>query len=106
MKYSKFILVDSMRKDDRPVAEHILAVLEENKGKGLRFRDLKMAMGRHGWFHVDSSIVQNYTWLVKQGNIVKIGRYYGIPVKKEDGKSYIEPTNLDESIEVRKDAEP
>ncbi len=91
-----------MRKGDRIVARHILAVLEEHKGKGLRFRDIKIEMAKHGWFHVDCSIVQNYNWLLKQGKIAKIGHYYGIPIVREDGTGYIEIPKSDKPVEIWK----
>jgi hypothetical protein len=57
--------------------------------------------------HVDCSISQNNHWLVKQGKIAQVGRYYGIPAEHEDGKTYIEIPD-DKPVEVwkvRKDAE-
>lgn len=94
-----------MREGQRPVAEHILAVLMEHKGKGLRFRDLKMEMAKKGHFHVDSSIVQNYQWLVKQGKIIKDGLYYAVPIERGDGTGYfeIEKSEVDKkTVEVWK----
>ena len=87
------------RKKRRPVAENILAILEENKGNGLRFSDIKMEMLKKGMMPVDCSLSQNNHWLVQHGLIAKVGSYYGIPAEHEDGKTYIkipdqEPTEV------------
>ncbi|MGA3110881.1 MAG: hypothetical protein ABSE15_02470 [Candidatus Bathyarchaeia archaeon] len=86
---------------NRPVAEHILTVLKEHRGKGLCFADVKYELMRHGWFHVDSSISLTNKWLVQNGLIMKVGekvygRRYGIP---EEGKESIEPIKLTKPIE-------
>ena len=74
---------------NRPVAEHILTVLKEHRGKGLCFADIKYELMRHGWFHVDSSISLTNKWLVQNGLIIQVGervygRCYGIPEEGED----------------------
>ena len=85
----------------KPVAEHILTVLKEHRGKGLTFADIKLELMRHGWFHVDSSISLTNKWLVQNGLIKQVGemvygRCYGIP---EEGKDSIEPIKLKKPIE-------
>lgn len=90
-----------LTKKRRPCAEHILAILEENKGNGLRFSDIKLAMLKKDWMHVDCSISQNNHWLVQHGLIVQVGAYYGIPAEHEDGKIYIKIPDQ-EPIEVWK----
>jgi hypothetical protein len=90
-----------MRKGDRIVAEHILVILGECKGNGMRFRDIKLAMMKKGWMHADCSIVQNYQWLIDQGKIIKTGHYYGVPIERKDGTGYIE-TPDSKPIEVWK----
>jgi hypothetical protein len=67
-----------------PVAEHILAVLKEHKGEGMRFRDIKLALVKKGLVHSDSQICICYTWLVKVGLVVKNGKFYSL---SEDVKS-------------------
>jgi hypothetical protein len=94
-------LGDKMKEGQRIVAEHILAILEDCKGKGKRFRDIKLEMAKRGWLHVDCSIVQNYNWLINAGKIIKVGHYYGIPIKREDGTGYIEVPG-EEPVEVWK----
>ena len=89
------------RKKRRPVAENILAILEENKGNGLRFSDIKMEMLKKGMMPVDCSLSQNNHWLVQHGLIAQVGSYYGIPAEHEDGKTYIKIPDQ-EPIEVWK----
>jgi hypothetical protein len=79
----------SMSLHRRIVAEHIMAVLKENKnndGKGLRFRDIKIALIRKGWLHCDSSISINDHWLVKVGLLELNGYVYSIPDKEVKGE--------------------
>ena len=71
----------------RPVAEHILAVLTEHKGEGLRFCNIKLAMIQKGWLHCDSQIVHSYQWLVENGLVKKDGFYYSIADDKTEVKS-------------------
>ncbi len=99
MKKEEKIKMPEKRKKRRPVAENILAILEEHKGVGLRFSDIKMEMLKKGMMPVDCSLSQNNHWLVQHGLIAKVGSYYGIPAEHEDGKTYIkipdqEPTEV------------
>lgn len=69
----------------RPTAEHILIVLKEHKangGTGMRFKDIKLELLRHGWVHVDCAISQNNHWLVGHGFTVYNDPYYSIPDKE------------------------
>jgi hypothetical protein len=81
---------------DRPTAEHIMKVLEAKKGIGMRFSDVNRAMIAEGHIHTCSAISDNFRVLIKQGKIIKVGRYYGIP--DENGK--LEPW------EAKLDAKP
>ncbi|MGA2681906.1 MAG: hypothetical protein ABSF44_08920 [Candidatus Bathyarchaeia archaeon] len=91
-----------MRKGDRIVAEHIFSILEEYKGTGKRFRDIKFEMAKRGWMHCDDAIVHNYTWLIRQGRIIKVEHYYGVPVVREDGTAFIETSEPNKPVEVWK----
>ena len=93
---------DKMRKGDRIVAEHIFTILDECKPQGKRFRDIKLEMAKHGWMHCDDAIVHNYTWLIQQGRIIKIGHYYGVPVVRSDGTAYIEASEPNQPAKVWK----
>jgi hypothetical protein len=67
------------RLGDRPVAKHILAVLEQSKGVGFRIADLVKEMAKQGWRHSGNAMGDNCKLLVEQELIVEREQYYGIP---------------------------
>lgn len=100
-----------MRKGDRITSRHILATLEQFKGKAMRFSDIKREMMAKGWIHTDAAILNNFDALIKEGKLVKIYRgLYGIPAVRADGSTYLKMWNSDsDTIElgkVKQNAEP
>jgi hypothetical protein len=62
----------------RPVAEHILAVLEQSKGVGYHIADLVREMAKQDWHHTGNAIGDNCKLLVEQELIVERDKCYGI----------------------------
>jgi hypothetical protein len=58
--------------------------LSRKKGKGLRFSDIKRAMLSQGYSHTDKAITDNFKVLLEQGKIVKVGRYYGVSIERDE----------------------
>ncbi|MEM2506793.1 MAG: hypothetical protein QXF61_07125 [Nitrososphaeria archaeon] len=90
------------RKGDRIVAQHILAVLTENKGTAMRFSNIKKEMSNKGWVHMDYAILDNLKLLVEQGKIIRLERLFGIPMTREDGTAYLKIQNSNAVIELGK----
>jgi len=97
------------KKNERITAVHLMAVLTENKGIGMRYTDVYKAMRARGWKHNYTSTIDNLRFLVSQGNIVKtdwhLNPRYGVPVVREDGTKYIVLKNQgfeDETVELGK----
>jgi hypothetical protein len=81
---------------DRPTAEHIMKVLEANKGLAFQAASISRLMIAEGHVHTMNAILDNCRILIKQGKMVKIDRnsehrrnYYGIPLVREDGSRYL-----------------
>lgn len=81
------------RKGDRIVARQIMSILEKNEGYGLRFNEIYKMLIEIGCFHFQGPISNNLTFLLEQGEIVRIQPdarpRYGIPKTREDGTRYI-----------------
>ncbi len=77
----------------RIVDKHILALLEEYKGRGIRFGDIYKTFAKRGMFHNQSDIWKNLILLLDQKKIVKVQGdtrpYYGIPLERKDGSLYL-----------------
>ena len=76
------------KKNERKTAVHILTLLEENKGTGMRLIDISEAMYKKGYRHNRTSAIDNLRFLVEHKKIVKVLTCYGIPTEK-DGKKYL-----------------
>ena len=91
---------------ERVIDKHIMKLLEEYKGRGLRFRNFFITFTKRGTFHGQSDISKNIQLLLKQKKIVKVRgmtrNFYGIPLTREDGSRYliINQGLEDENIEV------
>jgi len=72
-------------KGERPTAEHIMKILEPKKGKGCVSQIAKGLLLAQGYFHTDKAMLDNFKVLLEQGKIVKVGRYYGVPIERDDG---------------------
>jgi hypothetical protein len=57
--------------NQKTIAGHILAVVEEAGGEGLRFCDIKRTMIAKGWVHDDNNISHNIHWLADNGHLTK-----------------------------------
>lgn len=78
------------KKGVRIVSEHIMTVLEPQKGKALDFTQVVAALAEQGWKHTHSIINDNLGILVGQNKIVKVKECFGIPVVQEkNGKNVI-----------------
>jgi hypothetical protein len=91
-----------MKKDDRPVAKHVLATLEQNKGFGLREADIVRQVRKNGWMHMQYAVEYNLKYLVKKAKIIYADPYFGIPVVREDGTAFLKIWNTNEIIELGK----
>lgn len=91
-----------MKKDERPVVAHILTILAQNKGVGLREAEVIRQARKQGWNHMQYSIEYNLKYLVDRGKIVKVDKYFGIPLVREDGTAYFKFSNSTAIIELGK----
>ena len=77
----------------RIVDKHIMMLLKEHKGHGLRFNDFFTTFAKRGTFHNNSDIWKNLLYLLEQKKIVKVRgdtrNFYGIPLTREDGSKYL-----------------
>ena len=77
----------------RIVDQHIMALLEEYKGRGLRFGDFFKTFAKRGTFHNQSDIWKNLLYLLEKKKIVKVRgdtrNFYGIPLTRENGTKYL-----------------
>ena len=77
----------------RIVDKHIMALLEESKGRGLRFGDFFKTFAKRRMFHNQSDIWKNLLFLLDQKKIVKVRgdtrNFYGIPLTRKDGSKYL-----------------
>ncbi len=77
----------------RIVDKHIMALLDEYKGRGLRFGDFFKTFSKRRMFHNQSDIWKNLLFLLNQKKIVKVRgmtrNFYGIPFTREDGSQYL-----------------
>lgn len=77
----------------RIVDKHIMALLEEHKGRGLRFGDFFRTFAKRGTFHSNSIIWKNLLYLLEQKKIILVQgdtrNFYGIPLTREDGTKYL-----------------
>jgi len=77
------------KKDERITAVHILELLKEHQGMGMRYTEIYKAMRKKGYRHNFTSTIDNLRFLVGNGKIVKILKIYGIPVVGENGNKYL-----------------
>ena len=94
--------MSSLVKRDRPTAEHIMKVLEANKGIALRASSISRLMITEGNIHTMNAILDNLNILIEQGKVMKVEKnqecrrhYYGIPNIREDGTAYLIETKRD-----------
>ena len=77
----------------RIVDKHIIALMEEYKGRGLRFGDIFKTFAKRRMFHNQSDIWKNLIFLLEHEKIVKVKGdtrfFYGIPKTREDGTKYL-----------------
>ena len=91
---------------ERIIDKHIMLLLKEFNGRGLRFRDFFIAFSKRKTFHNQTNIWANLKFLLKQKKIVKVRgmtrHFYGIPLTRNDGSKYliINQGLADEEIEV------
>ncbi len=97
------------RKGDRVVSQHIMTVLDENKGYAMRFSEIYKTLLKRDMFHYQGPISQNLQFLIEQGEIVRVQTdtrpRYGIPATREDGTRYIVVKGSgvkDETVELEK----
>lgn len=96
--------MSSLVKRDRPTAEHIMKVLESNKGMALRAANISRLMIQEGHNHIMNAILVNLDLLIGQGKVVKVGKnqehkraYYGIANVRGNGSKFLIETLLDGS---------
>jgi len=90
------------KKGERIIAPRIMRILEENK-KPMRFSEIFKALAEHGWFTTQRPISDNLKYLISEGKIVKVDRYYGIPSVRDDGSKFIIIKNVfdeNETVEI------
>ena len=82
-------LLELPKKNERITSTHILALLKENQGTGMRYTDIYQAMRKKSYRHNFTSTIDNLRFLVKHKKIVKVLTCYGIPVERENGSKYL-----------------
>lgn len=95
------------KKGERITAVHLIVVLTENKGIGMRYTDVYKAMRARGWKHNYTSTIDNLRYLVNQGDIVKVEWHlnprYSVPATRANGTRYVVLKNQglkDEIVEL------
>lgn len=97
---------------ERVIDKQIMELLEEYRGRGLRFRNFFITFTKRGTFHGQSDISKNLQLLLNQKKIVKVRgltrSFYGIPLTRENGSKYliINQGLEDEEIEIKEVCKP
>lgn len=66
------------RLGNRPVAKHIIEVLEKNNNEGMCLAEIQKGLIEQGWRHCIGSVRDNCMLLAQNGLLVKIGDQYSI----------------------------
>ena len=88
------------KKNERITATHIMELLKENQGTGMRYTDVYQAMRKKGYRHNFTSTIDNLRFLVKHKKIAKVLICFGIPAEREDGSKYLTIKSSGQNVTV------
>ena len=77
-----------MGKNERIIAPRVIYVLNQNLGIGMRFNKVYKNLVKNGWFHNQSSLIENLRYLMEQGKVIHIRNQYALVQTRENGTKF------------------
>ena len=96
----------------RVITNHLMPLLERNKGFAFKFTEVYLMLYEHGFQHTNTGISQNLKKLKAEGKIVQVwwkhNPRYGVPTTRADGSKYIlvkDEKDEEQKVEIEKEEE-